>query len=978
MKNITVLISLIFINFLYGQTGPGGIGTTDGTSNLVLWLNANTITATSGTTITNWNDKSGYGFDFNAGNGAIFNATAVNNYPAMHFNGTSHYFQTAYSATLNPSEFTVFSTTNVTSSTKYKAVISSRDDSTGTPTEGYILYARPTSNYWQFWNGKITGGWNVTTGNTATAGNWAQQMLSYAEIGINNKKLFINGALDAQNTYILKKNTTRPLRVGAGRNESTANYFFKGDIGEIIMYDVVLNEAERIIVGNYLAAKYAYSLNGNDFYTQDNTANGDFDHNVAGIGQAANGTNHTDSKGTGIVQINTPSSLANDTFLFWGEETKNPTYNFSTTATYVERLNSKWRISKRNDLGTVSVSVNKSDLTFLSANGCNELKLIVSSDASFATKTTYNMTFSGGKYTADLVSFTDGDYFTFEYIDKIVVDGTRFYNGSGFANVPNTTDGCYKLLVKSTANGLLPLTQGCNVREVEVEANGLLVVNSGLRLTVAGSVKMNGDIRLLGTSQLIQTHTGTSLVTGTGKLYIDRKGALTNIYQSGYWTSPVTTTGNTYTIANAMKDGTIPTSISSTPPNINFVTGYDGATTTPISISKYWLAKLVDDVEWDRHGNENTTYNPAIGYNMKSSGANGQNYTFVGKPNDGNYSVTVTGGKSTLLGNPYPSALDGDVFLLNNTGVISTLYFWDGTNDNSNSHIRNSYLGGYATRAIGIGTAYNGGATPERYIPVAQGFFIDAIVNGTIQFKNSQRRFNTSAPFYSKDDAPFPILRLGFDFNIDATNTFHRQLAVGFRGLTNNYDEGYDAIMYDMRPTDIALKVNNNTNDFVITGIEDFVETITIPLHVVLDQQRNVTFRVDAIENFTPNTVYLKDTSTNMYYNLTSDVVLNLPAGNYTDRFKITFRQGTAAIADYVSEHDIFIVDTIDNLTINSKSDTVITNVQVFNVIGQKLEDLKTKQTQVTMPVKLQKGQVLMIKITLENGQTIIKKLLKK
>jgi hypothetical protein len=40
----------------------------------------------------------------------------------------------------------------------------------------------------------------------------------------------------------------------------------------------------------------------------------------------------------------------------------------------------------------------------------------------------------------------------------------------------------------------------------------------------------------------------------------------------------------------------------------------------------------------------------------------------------------IFGGKSNLIGNPYPSAIDGDAFILANSGDSSalsgTLYFW--------------------------------------------------------------------------------------------------------------------------------------------------------------------------------------------------------------------------------------------------------------------------------------------------------------
>tara|TARA_B100000809_G_scaffold107339_1_gene105827 strand:+ start:26379 stop:26624 length:246 start_codon:yes stop_codon:yes gene_type:complete len=80
---------------------------------------------------------------------------------------------------------------------------------------------------------------------------------------------------------------------------------------------------------------------------------------------------HLDSQGTGIIRINTPSDLNNDEFLFWGEDVIAPNYEFSSSVStdYLERLDTKWRVNKRNNLGTVSVSVKASDLTLNSTEG---------------------------------------------------------------------------------------------------------------------------------------------------------------------------------------------------------------------------------------------------------------------------------------------------------------------------------------------------------------------------------------------------------------------------------------------------------------------------------------------------------------------------------------------------------------------------------------------------------------------------------
>ena len=49
------------------------------------------------------------------------------------------------------------------------------------------------------------------------------------------------------------------------------------------------------------------------------------------------------------------------------------------------------------------------------------------------------------------------------------------------------------------------------------------------------------EIRLIGKSQLIQTHKDTAKVTGNGKIYIDRNSNIASVYRYNYMSSPVTT-----------------------------------------------------------------------------------------------------------------------------------------------------------------------------------------------------------------------------------------------------------------------------------------------------------------------------------------------------------------------------------------------------------------------------------------------------
>ena len=971
MKYLLAITLLLNTFLIYSQNGPGGVGSSTDNE---LWLIAeNNCYTDAGITeginnsdIQQWNDISDiphHAVQTTNNRKPVLKTNNANSYATLHFENGDRILSTLSTPTTGELTFFVVA--------RFDEFIESNS---GVIQGSYSAFSNTnkTVGMWVHNSGKIWGRGIQSNGSTKNLPNitvlsTGQFHTLTQDYGGSTITQFINGT---EAGFIGYNNTLRDWsKFGIGSQGSES---MNGDIAEVIVFKEHLNATKQIIINNYLSAKYNTALTSNDFYTQDNSGNGDFDHNVAGIGQETATDNHIDSQGTGVIRINTPSALSDGDYLFWGEETKNPTYDFSSSTEYTERLNSKWRVSKQNDLGTISLSVKGADIDLSGMESCAGVKLIVSNSSDFTTKTTYSMVLSGGTYTASNVNFSDGDYFTFEYFDTIVVDGTKFYNGSGASNVPSTTDQCYKLLVKSTADGTLALTENAHVREIEVENGGKLVVNTGLELKVNNGIILDGDIRLIGNSQLIQTHTGTSQVTGNGKLYLDKQSNLSNVYQSGYWSSPVTTSGNTFTIEDAMKDGTTPTSATSIPSNLNFTTGYDGNASTK-TISSYWLANLTNALDWNRHRSQTASHNVTQGYNMKSLGLN---FTFVGKPNDGDYTSTVTSGNSSLLGNPYPSAMNADAFLATNNTLFSTLYFWDGSVDNSNTHVRSAYTGGYATYNGTIGVGFNGGIAPNNRISVGQGFFVDATDNGTIIFNNSHRLYDTSANLYARP-TQIPVLRIGLDFSINETETFHRQLAVTFiNGTTNGYEPAYDAIMYDMQPSDFALKVDNQTNDFVITGIEDYNDTIEIPLHVKLDQQRNMAFSIDAIEGLTPDNIYLKDTYNNQYYNLNDTVNIYLEEGNFTDRFFIVFRNQVANINDVINNNNVTIIDRTNSIKL--KSNLIIKQIQIFNTIGQVIFNKKLNNNQTEIFPSIYKGQFVIIKTKLENGQEITTKLIKK
>ncbi|HNP32261.1 MAG TPA: choice-of-anchor D domain-containing protein [Flavobacterium sp.] len=534
-------------------------------------------------------------------------------------------------------------------------------------------------------------------------------------------------------------------------------------------------------------------------------------------------------------------------------------------------------------------------------------------------------------------------------------------------------------------------------------------------------LKLDGKIDLVGKSQLVQTTNSDLDVTSAGSLERDQQGQ-SNKYNYNYWSSPVSSINNTtinhgFTVAGVMKDGTDPNNIQ----NIQWTTGINATPTTPITLSSYWIFKFQNSsnsyANWSSVG-QNGALLPGQGFTLKGSGAAtaDQNYTFVGKPNNGTITSTVGPNNLNLCGNPYPSAIDADKFIDDNaTSLTGTLYIWQHYSTNT-SHTTIQYQGGYATYTKTGGTAPvapagvsglgSSSKTPKRFIPVGQGFFVTgSATGGTITFNNAQRLFikeddatNSYTMFKSTNptvesnpamnnaedsfvEEQFMKLRLGYN----STDNLHRQTLLGFMNqhATSGYDNGYDGISLEALSNDMYFI--NGSYKLNIDGDGYFNANNIYPLGVKNATSGNVTFVVDGKENFDPNQeIYIYDNVTNTYNSIKSQSYqVNLPAGTYENRFSLTFKNTSALGTDENEEtsHGIVLTHTQSDNMINIKNElqeVSVKSVMLFNLLGQNVNSWQIddqNQAEIHLPVSGLATGTYIVKVVTDNGE-ITKKIL--
>lgn len=470
------------------------------------------------------------------------------------------------------------------------------------------------------------------------------------------------------------------------------------------------------------------------------------------------------------------------------------------------------------------------------------------------------------------------------------------------------------------------------VGQITVTENGFIYVSNDVLFTTEDIILADNSskIYLRNEAQLIQKGIDNNN-QGIGQISVYQNNNV-HEYAYNFWCSPVGNTTNSV-INNPFKVNQIHDPLLNTSNPIDsqpalFTTGGQGLS-TPLTIAKSWLNIFQAGNSLSNWSNVGDTGNipPGLGFTMKgTSGSNSnQTYDFRGKPNNGTISNTVLASQWTLIGNPYPSALDALEFIHdseNVNAITGTLYFWQ-QDLSVLSHNIQDYVGGYASYTISQdgtietfipapfntynnnGQINNNGNTltnlttkkVKRYLPIGQGFMVEGKTGttGIVKTKNSHREYykesNSESEFFRTNQtvSNIPSEYSRFRLNIDFNNTYTRQLVQTFH---ENATSGFDYGLESKSNNPLSNDANWLQQNIGLTSQASvFNENLVLPLKLNLSTNSLVRFRVVAIENIASNQpIFLYDALTGVYYNLTTTMPeISLVAGIYQNRFDIRF-----------------------------------------------------------------------------------------
>ncbi len=376
MKTI-ILVILGFPLFTYAQTGPGGVGTNDGTSSLKMWYRPEFGVSATGTNIDSWLNGAGivaHNLTASGTNRPTLLSGTKNGYNEISFDGNDILQITG-----------ALTTTNFITNQASSFLVTQRNSTTSSWV--YATSPHQTNRFschvsWSNSSVYFDLGSCCSTSSRLQVNGLANlndySYWSYDALNATGKQLYRNSVLlqNRANTTLYNSHGSHTFRIGEN---------FNGNITEIIIYKEKINSAQRIIIENYLSAKYDITSSANDLYDEDNAGNGNYDFDVAGIGRI-NGTNiHNDAQGTGFVRVLNPAGLNDDEFLIWGHNNglQQAIEVTDIPATIQARFDRVWRVSEVNtsqvpvDVGAIDIQF---DLTGLGAVTTSDLRLLIDTD----------------------------------------------------------------------------------------------------------------------------------------------------------------------------------------------------------------------------------------------------------------------------------------------------------------------------------------------------------------------------------------------------------------------------------------------------------------------------------------------------------------------------------------------------------------------------------------------------------------------
>jgi len=560
-------------------------------------------------------------------------------------------------------------------------------------------------------------------------------------------------------------------------------------------------------------------------------------------------------------------------------------------------------------------------------------------------------------FTSDFKLMIGGDFNSVSGISKhriarlkLCLDAT-IWNGSAWSN--GFPSGGKQVFFKDN----YPALPSSNICSCTIEEGKKVTILSGNTLQIEFDYSGLGTLVLEDTASLYQQDDD---IQNTGIVQIKRKSSPVLKFDYTYWSSPV---------ENQKLIDVSPKTI----------------------IDKFLSYNTLSD-SWKIENPSNAMIS-GTGYIIRSpqdfSATNPSIFEAVFKGIPFNGKVNLKSGKLNgfnLIGNPYPSAINADAFLVKNKSNISgALYFWThNTPFTNNKYTSDDYatynlLGGVGTRgAVSSGLNEN---IPDGSIASGQAFFVLNKNSEKIDFDNSMRISGQNATFFKfiKTNKS-SVEKHRIWLNLKNNEGVFKQILLGYAaGATNSFDQNFDAESINGNKFVNFYSINENKN-LVIQGRSlPFVSNDTISLGYMTTIAGNFTISIDHTDgDLNMQSIYLEDKLTDKLHDLKgADYFFSTGTGTFKDRFVLRYIDKSLGIIDFENPKNDVLVSVKDKrIQLNSIKEN-FKEVTIYDVSGKVVYNKnKIGNTEFVINLSVSANQVLLVKTTLENGNTSTNKII--
>jgi hypothetical protein len=553
-------------------------------------------------------------------------------------------------------------------------------------------------------------------------------------------------------------------------------------------------------------------------------------------------------------------------------------------------------------------------------------------------------------------------------IDNVTLFGRRevtsTWNGATWSNgVPTSS-------IKAIINGNYNTTTHGNLSacKCDINAGRTVTVDSNTFLSIESDFVNAGTVTVENNGSFVQRN---DFATNSGSINVKRFTRPVRKYDYTYWSSPV---------------------IGQTLFNLSPLTQSDKFFIFNPAISN-WQNVL-----------SSTVMTPAKGYIVRSPNTfsitvpsiytGGQ---FIGQPNNGFIQIPVVSSPVNwnLIGNPYSSAIDADLFLgfPANTGVVGgTIYLWThNTPITNNVYTSNDYaaynlVGGIGTAAASANVT-NNNTLPTGNIASGQSFFIQAIANGQATFNNSMRITGFNSEFYRNSivNSPFSTSTSAIEkhriwLNLTNNQGAFKQTLVGYvQSATNTIDRSFDgAFLNGANVVSIYSICENQT--LVIQGRAlPFDDNDLVPIGYSSTIGGEFSIGLENLDGlFTYQNIYLEDKLLNIVHNLKeSSYTFTTEIGTFDSRFVLRYSDSALNNDDFTNQNNDLIVTSKDKKIELFSSEETIQSVAIYDILGRELfNKTNIETTQYSIKDVALNQQTLIVKVKLSNGIYVTKKVI--